>query len=427
MLKKLHKPSRWHRLDNTANIFPVVASRKKTNVFRVSAVLNEKVNPQFLQTALEQTFKKVPSFSVRLKNGVFWSYLESADCMPTAEKERFFPCRFIDPRQRKGLLFRVLYFENRIHLEVFHALTDGTGAMRFLKALCYRYLQLAHSAELTPEQNDTVYGLEGAANIQDGYMKNYRPAKVKTFKEGKAFTFKGERLADDGINVFTALMSVENIKSRCREYGATITQYLAAQLAYAVYTEAMCGFGAKRPVNIFVPVNLRKILKTETTLNFFSNVLISLPFTRPEITFAETLEYVKKEFEIRLNKEELLKKLAYTAGSQNNIAVRFMPLAIKKLVLKIIYLSSVKSSTMAFSNLALQSVEPAFEKYFNSFRFMLSPSRREPVTATAVSCGDKMAFTVATTLESSLFVQAVMRNIAADGVDICLETNIYED
>ena len=189
----------------------------------------------------------------------------------------------------------------------------------------------------------------------------------------------------------------------------------------------MCGLGAKKPVNIFVPVNLRKILNTETTLNFFSNVLISLPFARPEITFAETLEYVKKEFESRLNKEELLKKLAYTAGSQNNIAVRFMPLIIKKLVLKAIYLSSVKSSTMAFSNLSLQNTEEEFAKYFDSFRFMLSPGRREPITAAAVSCGDKMAFTVACMLESSLFVQAVMRNIAADGVEICLETNIYEE
>ena len=32
----------------------------------------------------------------------------------------------------------------RQHLETFHVLTDGTGAMQFLKAVCYRYCQLAH-------------------------------------------------------------------------------------------------------------------------------------------------------------------------------------------------------------------------------------------------------------------------------------------
>ena len=49
-------------------------------------------------------------------------------------------------------LFRVLYYGSRVHLETFHVLTDGTGAMQFLKAVCYRYCQLAHPDAFTPEQ-----------------------------------------------------------------------------------------------------------------------------------------------------------------------------------------------------------------------------------------------------------------------------------
>ena len=43
-------------------------------------------------------------------------------------------------------------------LETFHVLTDGTGAMQFLKAVCYRYCQLAHPDAFTPEQLATPYG-----------------------------------------------------------------------------------------------------------------------------------------------------------------------------------------------------------------------------------------------------------------------------
>ena len=34
-------------------------------------------------------------------------------------------------RNRRNLLFEVTYYKNRINLEVFHALTDGTGALGF--------------------------------------------------------------------------------------------------------------------------------------------------------------------------------------------------------------------------------------------------------------------------------------------------------
>ena len=37
------------------------------------------------------------------------------------------------------------YYRNRINLEVFHVLTDGTGAMNFLKTLVSNYLALAEN------------------------------------------------------------------------------------------------------------------------------------------------------------------------------------------------------------------------------------------------------------------------------------------
>ena len=47
-MKKRAAPTRWHKLDNTANIFPVVASRRYSNVFRLTAVMREAVDPALL-------------------------------------------------------------------------------------------------------------------------------------------------------------------------------------------------------------------------------------------------------------------------------------------------------------------------------------------------------------------------------------------
>lgn len=48
------------------------------------------------------------------------------------------------------MLFEVSYHENRINFEVYHALTDGTGAMYFLEELVQNYLILAHPEAKLP-------------------------------------------------------------------------------------------------------------------------------------------------------------------------------------------------------------------------------------------------------------------------------------
>ena len=69
-------PRRWHRLDNTANLFPVITSRRFSNVYRLSLTLAEPVIPELLQQALERVLPWFAAFRVRLRRGVFWHYLE---------------------------------------------------------------------------------------------------------------------------------------------------------------------------------------------------------------------------------------------------------------------------------------------------------------------------------------------------------------
>ena len=93
-------------------------------------------------------------------------------------------------------------------------LTDGTGAMQFLKAVCYRYCQLAHPDAFTPEQLATPYGTETAGEVQDGYLKHYIPAKSKTFREPGAYHLRGEHRIAGGLGVATALMPVDALNTR---------------------------------------------------------------------------------------------------------------------------------------------------------------------------------------------------------------------
>ena len=50
--KGIFKPREWYRLDNAAKIFPGQNTQKWSNIFRLSVVLREKVDPAVLEQAV---------------------------------------------------------------------------------------------------------------------------------------------------------------------------------------------------------------------------------------------------------------------------------------------------------------------------------------------------------------------------------------
>ena len=72
----------WFRLDNAAKIFPGQNSNTWSNIYRLSIRLKEEVDKDTLQTALESTLVRIPSFNVRIRQGFFWHYFEHNDNIP---------------------------------------------------------------------------------------------------------------------------------------------------------------------------------------------------------------------------------------------------------------------------------------------------------------------------------------------------------
>ena len=133
MVRKKESLDAWQKLDNTALLFPVIANETNTNVYRITAVLKEQVDAILLQHALDDLLPRFPSFNVLMRQGVFWYYFEkNIKRPPTVYEENDYPCRRMEAAANRGFLFRVTYFEDRIHLEAFHVLADGMGALTFV-------------------------------------------------------------------------------------------------------------------------------------------------------------------------------------------------------------------------------------------------------------------------------------------------------
>lgn len=410
-------------LDNAANIFPAIARRDATHVFRITAVMREKICPLILQAALEDTLPFFSAFAVRLVRGKFRYYFEENTGIPKVYLEEQPPCSYIAPEENRQFLFRMLYFEKRIHLEVFHVLTDGNGAAYFLKAVCYRYCQLAFSECFSDEERKHRYGLEHAGLIEDGYMACYIKRNPRTFQEKKAVKIKGKSRKENTPEILTALLPVVDLKKLCKGYGVSITEYISAIVLDSIYQEIRTKKKRKRAINIFIPVNLRTIFKTETMRNFFSNILISCPAEREYLGFEDILIEVHNQFEMKKNKTMFEERISYTVGGEKQRIARIAPLIAKDLILRRMYNLAKQNTTLSFSNLGVIDVQEHFQQWIEGFQFLLDTSPEEPVRVTACSYNGMLALTVASRIYGNHLASSLVQHLTSVGIPVTLEMN----
>ena len=145
--------SKWRTLENTAKIFPATSGKKDERVFRLSCQMTEEIWPEKLQKALDRCMEEYTLFLCVLRRGLFWNYLEETELRPVVREEYKPPCSQLYVRDQKNLLFEVTYYKKRINFETYHALTDGTGALQFVRSLVYFYLiRLRQCQKMQPKR-----------------------------------------------------------------------------------------------------------------------------------------------------------------------------------------------------------------------------------------------------------------------------------
>lgn len=413
---------RWDKLDNTANLFPVIAGESMSNVYRISVTLTELVDPELLQEALDIVLPKFDGFNLRLQKGIFWYYFEeNGNPAPKVKEENTYPCRFIEQNKNKHYLFRVTYFKYRINLEVFHVLTDGMGGINFLKELTYQYLRLCHPEIREKVGDDLNCGT--SLNREDSFIKNYRKSSSKPYQTQKAYLVKGEKLLPGEFGVMHGYMKIPALKEVCHRYGVSINEYLVGVFVYSVYQECLKGMPSDKPIRVAVPVNLRPYFASNTTKNFF--VMVSAEFhpTKEDYTFEEILQTVHESLKAQINKENLEKLFSYNVSNEKVWIARIAPLFLKNLAMKIVYTQSALANTTTITNIGNIGVEDVYKPYIEMFHAFLAMSKGQHIKGTICSYDDTLVFTFSYDLQDTGIQKVFFRKIAADGIEVQLDSN----
>lgn len=413
----------WSRLDNAAKIFPPNVTGHDTKVFRFACVLKEPVDPINLQRALEDTLVLFPIFQSVLKQGFFWCYLEQSQQVLQVEEEDVPPCAALYDPSRRNLLIRVSYYRTRINFEVFHAITDGTGALHFLRTLVSRYLQLMHSDVLDSKslmEDDSPLDLKG----EDSFLKYYNPdQKQKRQKNIKAYRIRQDMLPEGRLQVLEGVMSVKDVLRIAKEQGVTLSIFLTALLIQAIGEDMPVRFRHK-PVVASVPVNLRNFFPSGTVRNFFGLINVSYRFDKGSGELKDIMEEVKKQFDEQLTKEKMEARIGQMASLERNPLLRIVPWVIKNKVLRIANKVALRYSTTSISNIGRITMPEELEPYIKRFDVFVSTDRLQICVC---SFKDQLSVSTTSSFVSTQIQARFFRKLTDLGIAVEIESNLQAE
>jgi len=329
----------------------------------MSCVLHEPVAGERLQEALDTTIEDFSVFKCVLRKGFFWNYLEESDIAPIVKEEYRLPCSQIYVRDQKSLLFEVTYYKNRINFETYHALTDGTGAIHFIRTLVYHYLKLSYPDVVTEPPESLNLDISDEQMEEDGFQKYYLKKNEKIIiPKYKAHQLHYRKVEYGQMQLTEGVLLTDQVLKLSRNYDTTMTVFLTAVYLKAI-SEDMSMRQKKKPVALMIPVNLRNYFPSGSMRNFFAWIDVGYNFSTQSDKIEDIIAFVDSFFKKELTKERISARMHDLMDFEMNPFVRILPLEVKLFAMQIAARLSSQKVTAIFSNVGKIEMPQGCEKY----------------------------------------------------------------
>lgn len=421
---KNKKVSEWSKLDNAAKIFPPNSKNSDTKVFRFACELFETVDKQTLQEALDITIEVFPLYKSIIKSGLFWYYFEKSHFKAVVTEENLPPCSTLYDKNNKTLLFRVMYYKKRISFEVYHALSDGAGALQFFKTLVFHYINIKYENFFKEKAPVLDSDTSRTQKMDDSFQKYYSGISTATKKKNiKAYKIRGLKMLEYRIRVIEGVIPVDCILEKVKEHKTSLTIFLAAILMCAINEEIPARL-KKRSVVLSIPVNLRNYYYSQTARNFFGVINVDYNFSTGSDDLNEVIEHLKNSFKENLTPEHLGKRINTLSSLEHNYLLRIIPLSIKDVFLKIANNIVDKSYTSTLSNVGKVSMPDEMKQFISSFDIFVSTSKLQ---ACVCSYENTLRISFTSAFISTEIQRRFFKTLAEMGIPVDIVSNKLDE
>ncbi len=417
---------KWYRLDTAALIFPATARRDWSNAFRVSATLNEPVDPEILQRAADELRRRFPSFFVTLHKGFFWYYLEESEQPVSVRSDFAYPLTFMSSRELRRNCMRILYYRDRIAVEFFHSLSDGRGGSVFLCNLVARYLELKHGIRIPRE--GLICDLTEpppSEELEDSFLKNAAEVAAGR-REAPSFHLHGTRESRGFRTLTTGIVDTQTLLDTAHRYKVTVTALLAAVMAEGIIgmQDAVLPRRLQRAVKITVPVDLRRLYGSRTLRNFSLVLNVGVDPRFGDYRFEELCSNIHHQICANATPQNMAGMIAANVLPQKVLALRLAPVFLKNLVMDGVYRRSGESGgSLNISNITGLSLPEPMLPYVRRMEFIIGPQRTYPNNCSVLSYGGKTYINMIRNIRESELERRFFSRLVELGIPVQIECN----
>ena len=170
---------------------------------------------------------------------------------------------------------------------------------------------------------------------------------------------------------------------------------------------------------------MRRIFSSKTLRNFA--VLFRI-YSDGLKSFDETCELVKKAYVEGVKEDYLQGYVNFNVASQNNPLIRYLPLPIKMLGMRValnMYDNNVSTTTI--SNLGIIKAPEDYKDRILRYEFSLGAKKTELSNLAIATFNGTTVMTFSRVIDSALVEKYFFRQLSALGVDVVIETNYQGD
>ena len=421
------RKQQWMRLDNAAKIYPAALRKKWSNVFRLSATLSEPVDRDVLRAALDVTLRRFPSIGVRLRKGIFWFYLERVPEVPEITEEQSYPLVHMSYASIRECAFRVVVYKNRIAVELFHALTDGTGGMIFLKTLLAEYLSRKYDISV-PNTDGVLCRMDEPSpeELEDSFIKNAGTVSAGR-KEATAYRLTGTTEPDGFVHLTTFMLDAAEVKEKAHKHSATVTEFLTAAMMQAILrlqAEKVPHRSRRKPVKVLVPVNLRSLFPSKTLRNFALFITPELDPKLGDYSFDEICKAVHHRMGIDNTAKQMSMKIAANVNSEKSPILKVMPLFVKNAAMKAVFDAvGERKSCLCMSNLGNVRLPEVMRQYVTRMDFIIGVPSCSAYNCALLSYGGTTYINLVRSIEEPELEMHFYKVLRELGIHVKVESN----
>lgn len=413
---------RWMRLDNAAKIFPAVKRRNWSNVFRLSVTLRDPVDPEVLQAAVREVAPRFPSMLVSLHRGLFWYYLEQVKELPAVRLDGACPLIHMTSRELRTCALRVLYYDNRIAVEFFHAITDGNGGLVFLKTLTAAYVTLSSGKPVRPEQGVLDWHAPpDPAELEDSFPKVAGRVALSR-REESAYRLRGARVRNGFLYLIVATVRSDALQGLARRYGVTVTAFLAAVMLQAILE--LRPPRSKKWAKVTIPVNLRHLFHSRTLRNFALTVNVGVNPRLGAYSLEELCKAVQSQLSMQVTPQQMAARAAANVQPERTLAMKMAPLPLKNLAMRLVYrVVGERKGTLNISNLGLTGLPPELQPYVCFLDFIIGPQITYFNNCGVVSYQKVTRINLIRSLQEPELERRFLTKLVEQGLEVTVESN----